>query len=64
MAYRTYLELERGKTSRKALIGWALKEFPTDVDIGLIIIDQHGFSGGARHGMAWCGMSDKQEDTL
>lgn len=54
LAYRSYLELERGRAPAE-VVRWALGQLAPTVDVGLIILGHSGFAGGARHGMAWCG---------
>ena len=54
LAYRAYAELERGR-SPEQVVEWALDELAEGVDIGVIAINQTGFAGGARQGMAWYG---------
>ena len=54
LAYRAYAELERGR-SPEQVVEWALDELDEGVDVGVIAIDQTGFAGGARQGMAWYG---------
>ena len=55
LAYRAYVELEKGKTPEQT-VQWALAQFPESVDIGIIVINKTDFAGGARHGMAWHGL--------
>lgn len=54
LAYRAYAELEGGR-SPEQIVAWALSRHPPSVDIGIIVVNQTGFAGGARHGMAWHG---------
>ena len=54
LAYRAYAELERGR-SPEQVVQWALDELAEGVDIGVIVMNQTGFAGGARRGMAWHG---------
>ncbi len=54
LAYRAYLELEAGR-SPEQIVTWALNQLEQDVDVGIIVINQESFAGGARHGMAWHG---------
>ena len=56
LAYRAYLELERGQNPEQ-VVAWALGELAESVDIGIIVINETGFAGDARHGMAWHGQS-------
>ncbi|MEX2530076.1 MAG: isoaspartyl peptidase/L-asparaginase [Gemmatimonadota bacterium] len=56
LAYRSYAELEAGRTPAEVL-GWALGQLADTVDVGLILVDRSGFAGGSRHGMAWYGES-------
>ncbi len=58
LAYRAYVELEKG-LSPVQTVDWALNALAQDVDIGIIVVDQTGFAGGARHGMAWHGQSGR-----
>jgi beta-aspartyl-peptidase (threonine type) len=54
LAYRAYAELEGGRSPGQ-VVAWALSQLAESVDIGIIIVNQAGFAGGARHGMAWHG---------
>ena len=54
LAYRAYTELERGKSPAQT-VEWALRQLDESVDLGIIVVDQTSFAGGARHGMAWHG---------
>ncbi|MDT8369853.1 MAG: isoaspartyl peptidase/L-asparaginase [Longimicrobiales bacterium] len=54
LAYRAYLELERGRAPAE-VVTWALDQLAPRVDVGLILVGHAGFAGGARHGMAWHG---------
>ncbi|MFT5486057.1 MAG: beta-aspartyl-peptidase (threonine type) [Paracoccaceae bacterium] len=56
LAYRAYAELERGQ-SPEQVAAWALSELAESVDIGIIVVNQSGFAGSARHGMAWHGQN-------
>jgi len=56
LAYRAYAELERGR-SPEQIVEWALSQLSQSVDVGIIVVNQFGFAGGARHGMAWHGLS-------
>lgn len=56
LAYRAYLQLERGQSPEQT-VDWALSELDESVDLGIIVVNQTGFAGGARHGMAWHGQS-------
>ena len=56
LAYRAYAELERGRRPEQ-VVAWALGELAESVDVGIIVINETGFAGGARHGMAWHGQS-------
>jgi len=58
LAYRTYLELEKGRNPEQA-VEWALGQLPQSIDVGVIIVNKSSFAGNARHGMAWYG-----QDTL
>ena len=58
LAYRAYAELERGR-SPEQVVEWALDELDEGVDVGVIAINQTGFAGGARQGMAWYGQCAK-----
>ena len=59
LAYRAYVELERGQ-SPDQVVHWALDQLAMSVDIGIIAVDQTGFAGGSRHGMAWHGQCSKE----
>jgi beta-aspartyl-peptidase (threonine type) len=54
LAYRAYAELAEGR-SPEQVVAWALSQHVQTVDIGIIVVNQTGFAGGARHGMAWHG---------
>jgi len=54
LAYRTYLELEKGQSPNQAA-AWAMDQLPNTVDVGIIIVNKSGFAGKARNGMAWHG---------
>jgi len=54
LAYRAYAELERGRNPEE-IVEWTLGQLAQSVDVGIIVINQTGFAGGARHGMAWHG---------
>lgn len=56
LAYRAYVELERGRTPAQ-VVDWALDLLDATVDVGLIVVGHSGFAGGARHGMAWHGQT-------
>lgn len=56
LAYRAYAELKTGK-SPEQVVTWALNQLDQGVDVGIIVINQKEFSGGARHGMAWYGQN-------
>jgi isoaspartyl peptidase/L-asparaginase-like protein (Ntn-hydrolase superfamily) len=56
LAYRAYAELEEGRSPAE-VVEWALSELAQNVDVGIIAVNQTGFAGGARHGMAWHGQS-------
>jgi len=62
LAYRAYRRLEEGY-SAEAVVDWALAELSADIDIGLLIANEAGFAGSARHGMAWYGRSDGKESS-
>nr|WP_278468307.1 isoaspartyl peptidase/L-asparaginase [Gimesia maris] len=59
LAYRAYLELEKGLSPAQT-VDWALNELADSVDIGIIIVNQTDFAGGARHRMAWHGQSAQE----
>ena len=54
LAYRSYAELEAGRNPEQ-IVEWALSQLAQSVDVGIIVVNQTGFAGGARHGMAWHG---------
>jgi isoaspartyl peptidase/L-asparaginase-like protein (Ntn-hydrolase superfamily) len=54
LAYRAYAELERGQ-SPEQVVAWALGQLAESVDVGIIVVNETGFAGGARYGMAWHG---------
>ena len=54
LAYRAYAELKEGRTPEQ-VVAWALSQHAQSVDVGIIVVNQTGFAGGARHGMAWHG---------
>ena len=54
LAYRAYMELEAGR-SPEQIVEWALSQLAQSVDVGIIVVNQTDFAGGARHGMAWHG---------
>ena len=54
LAYRAYAELERGQ-SPDQIVEWTLCQLAKSVDVGIIVVNQTGFAGGSRHGMAWHG---------
>jgi len=54
LAYRAYAELEKGRTPGQ-VVDWALLQIEPEADVGLIVVNETGFAGGARHGMAWHG---------
>lgn len=54
LAYRAYVELEQGRHPEQ-VVEWALGELAESVDVGIIVINETDFAGGARHGMAWHG---------
>lgn len=54
LAYRAYVELEGGR-SPEQIVAWALGQLAPSVDLGIIVVSQTGFAGGARHEMAWHG---------
>lgn len=54
LAYRAYAELAGGRRPEQ-VVQWALAQLAQSVDVGIIVVDQTGFAGGARHGMAWHG---------
>jgi isoaspartyl peptidase/L-asparaginase-like protein (Ntn-hydrolase superfamily) len=54
LAYRAYLELEKGQRPEQ-VIEWTLGQLSDSVDVGIIVINEIGYAGGARHGMAWHG---------
>ena len=56
LAHRAYAELEAGR-SPEQIVAWALDQLEHDVDVGIIVINQTSFAGGARHGMAWHGQN-------
>ena len=56
LAYRAYAALEAGR-SPEQIVTWALDQLKHDVDVGIIVINQTSFAGGARHGMAWHGQN-------
>lgn len=56
LAHRAYAQLEAGK-SPEQVVAWAMDQLEHSVDIGIIVINQTGFAGGARHGMAWHGQN-------
>ena len=56
LAYRAYAEIERGRTPAQ-VVEWVLSQLAASVDVGVIVLDRDGFAGGARHGMAWHGVS-------
>ena len=56
LAYRAYVELERSRSPERS-VDWALNELAESVDVGIIAVNHSGFAGGARHGMAWHGLS-------
>jgi isoaspartyl peptidase/L-asparaginase-like protein (Ntn-hydrolase superfamily) len=58
LAHRAYAELKAGRTP-KQVVAWALNQLEYNVDIGIIVINQTSFAGGARHGMAWHGQNAK-----
>lgn len=59
LAYRAYAELERGRSPEQT-VDWALSELAESVDVGIIAVNQTGFAGGARHGMAWHGQTAQE----
>lgn len=54
LAHRAYAEIEKGRSPEQT-VAWALSQLPETVDLGVIIVSRSGFSGDARHGMAWHG---------
>ena len=54
LAHRAYTELKGGR-SPEEVVAWALSQLDESVDVGIIVVNQTGFAGGARHGMAWHG---------
>ena len=58
LAYRSYMELEAGR-SPEQVVEWALSQLAQSVDVGIIVVNQTGFAGGARRGMAWHGQSEE-----
>jgi len=54
LAYRAYMEFEKGK-SPEQIVGWALGQLAKNIDVGIIAVNQSGFAGDSRHGMAWHG---------
>ena len=54
LAYRAYAEFERGRNPEQ-IVQWALRQLAQSVDVGVIVVNQTGFAGGSRHGMAWHG---------
>ncbi|MHC4821218.1 MAG: isoaspartyl peptidase/L-asparaginase, partial [Planctomycetota bacterium] len=58
LAYRSYVELERGRSAEQ-VVEWALGQLDPGVDIGVIAVNHAGFAGGSRHGMAWHGESSR-----
>ncbi len=56
LAYRAYLELERGATPQQ-VVDWGMRALPDEVDLGLIVVDRSAFAGSARTSMAWHGQS-------
>lgn len=54
LACRAYDQLVAGR-SPDQVVEWALSRHEPSVDIGIIVVSQAGFAGGARHGMAWHG---------
>jgi isoaspartyl peptidase/L-asparaginase-like protein (Ntn-hydrolase superfamily) len=56
LACRAYDELVAGRTPEQ-VVEWALGQHGPSVDLGIIVVSQEGFAGGARHGMAWHGQS-------
>jgi beta-aspartyl-peptidase (threonine type) len=54
LAYRAYVQLEKSGNPENT-VSWALDELGDEVDVGIIAVNQSGFAGGARHGMAWAG---------
>ena len=60
LAHRAYARLEQGQ-SLATITTWALGSLPPEVDVGIILVDETGFYGAARDGMAWCGLSEQRE---
>ncbi len=56
LAHRAYMQLEAGK-SPEQVVAWAMDQLEHNVDVGIIVINQTSFAGGARHGMAWHGQN-------
>lgn len=54
LAYRAYVDLGEGR-SPEQVVARALDRLGQDVDVGLIVMNETGFAGGSRHGMAWHG---------
>lgn len=54
LAYRAYAELAGGLRPEQ-VVQLALDQLAQSVDVGIIVVNQTGFAGGARHGMAWHG---------
>jgi hypothetical protein len=56
LACRAFDELVAGRSAEQ-VVEWALGQHGPCVDLGIIVVSQEGFAGGARHGMAWHGQS-------
>jgi isoaspartyl peptidase/L-asparaginase-like protein (Ntn-hydrolase superfamily) len=54
LAYRAYTELEK-RQNPEQIVEWALSQLAQNIDVGIIAVNQSGFAGGSRHGMAWHG---------
>lgn len=59
LAFRAYQQLESGRTPEQT-VAWALAQLAENIDIGLIVVNQQGFAGAARHGMAWYGQPESE----